>query len=347
MKLKIQLFLVLLFVTFQGYSQISIGQTRIGGTKDFKEGVLERFKKTETIFMLSSIYDKEEYEKILKDSWDVTPFRVVNYDDFDITDYISGQYSFAQLSGIIRIVTKPSGRKHQTFYTYIDFKMFDDAKLKKGLKKLLSRNLKPHKERQLLNRTLQSSTINIGRVIVYPKDEFIHTVIAKNLNTIGKSLNTEDVLFNYKPGFLKNYFQKVSNLLKNEEIYSIYTSDFLPELKNVANSKLYIPSYISIQYDGWRRIDSKENVEVIEEIFNAYDYAYEILPDEDLSNKIMNNEEFYYLRYVRMNAERFLQVVNSKTGEVIYRQYLIGMAYNLKSKHIRDLNNKIIEAERG
>jgi hypothetical protein len=45
-----------------------------------------------------------------------------------------------------------------------------------------------------------------------------------------------------------------------------------------------------------------------------------------------------------MNAERFLQIVNSKTGEIIYRNYMTGISYNLKSKHISDLNSKIIKS---
>ena len=65
-----------------------------------------------------------------------------------------------------------------------------------------------------------------------------------------------------------------------------------------------------------------------------------------MNNKILNNEELYYLRYVRMNAERFLQVVNSKTGEIIYRNYITGMSYNIKSKDIKELNDKIKKASK-
>lgn len=77
-----------------------------------------------------------------------------------------------------------------------------------------------------------------------------------------------------------------------------------------------------------------------------YNYKYEVISDEELNNKILNNEELYYLRYVRMNAERFLQVVNSKTGEIIYRNYITGMSYNIKSKDIKELNDKIKKASK-
>jgi hypothetical protein len=47
-----------------------------------------------------------------------------------------------------------------------------------------------------------------------------------------------------------------------------------------------------------------------------------------------------------MNAEGFLQVVNSKTGEIIYRNYITGISYKLKLKHIKDLDRKILKASK-
>ncbi|MFL0124072.1 hypothetical protein V2590_05235, partial [Tenacibaculum maritimum] len=99
--------------------------------------------------------------------------------------------------------------------------------------------------------------------------------------------------------------------------------------------------YMTIKYSGWMGQDSEEDDENIKDIFRKYDYGYEIISDEEISNKILNNEEFYYLRYVRMNTERFLQVVNSKTGEIIYRDYIMGLSYRIKSKHIKKLSRKI------
>jgi hypothetical protein len=175
---------------------------------------------------------------------------------------------------------------------------------------------------------------------------FIKINASKKTNKIFNALYTGDVFFNYKLGFLKNYFQKINDLIKNEEVYWMYEDDYLPELKKLSNHKLYIPSYMTIKYNGWKRQDSEKNDKNVEDIFKKYDYQYEIISDEDLNNKILNNQELYYLRYVRMNAERFLQVVNSKTGEIIYRNYITGLSYKIKSKHIKDLNKKIIKASK-
>jgi hypothetical protein len=47
-----------------------------------------------------------------------------------------------------------------------------------------------------------------------------------------------------------------------------------------------------------------------------------------------------------MNAEGFLQVVNSKTGEIIYRNYITGICYKLKLKQIKYLDRKILKASK-
>jgi hypothetical protein len=100
MKLKI---LLLLFITLKSYSQVSVGPKHTGKSKKFKKGVLAKFKNTETIFLLSNVYDKNEYEKILKDSWNVTSYKIVDFEGFDIENYLSNKYSIAQLDVLKKI----------------------------------------------------------------------------------------------------------------------------------------------------------------------------------------------------------------------------------------------------
>jgi len=337
--MKLKFIFILFIITSQAFSQISVGPKHIGKPGKFKKGVLEKFKNTETIFLLSKVYDKAEYEKILKDSWDVTPYKIVSAEKFDIEDYLSDKYSIAQLGGFKRIKQMKSGGTSTSLFTYIDFKIYDSDKIYEKLNKL-----SPKKRAKKKSDIIDDYSLNIARFYIYPKDDFIRTSLSLDMDRIVYSLFMEDVFFNYKPGLLKNYFQKVNNLIKKEEVYWMYKDDYLPELKKLKKNKLFIPSYMVIKYNGWTGQDSEENEEGVQKVFKKYDYEYEIIPDDDLSDKIMNNEEFYYLRYVRMNAERFLQVVNSKTGEIIYRNYITGFSYSIKSKHIKDLNSKIIKA---
>ncbi|MFK5982185.1 MAG: hypothetical protein QM499_04650 [Flavobacteriaceae bacterium] len=339
--MKLKLILLLFFITSQTFSQISVGPKHIGKPGKFKKGVLERFKNTETIFLLSKIYDKAEYEKILKDSWDVTPYKIVDLETFDIENYLSDKYSIAQLAGFKRIKQMKNGGTSTSLHTYIDFKIYDSDKIFEKLNKL-----SPKKRTKKKSDIIDDYSLNIARFYIYPKDEFIQTAVYQDMNKIFYSFYMDDVFFNYKSGLLKNYFQKINNLIESEEVYWMYGNDYLPELKKLKKNKLYIPSYMTVTYSGWTGKDSEEGEENIQDILKKYEYQYEVIPDEDLSTKIMNNEEFYYLRYVRMNAERFIQVVNSKTGEIVYRNYIAGFSYKIKSKHIKDLNSKIIKASK-
>lgn len=339
-KMKLKLLLVLFLVSFQCYSQVSVGPRHIGRSQNFKKGVLEKFKNTETVFLLSSVYDKEVYEQILKDSWDVTPYRIVDLEDFEIADFLSDKYSFAQLSGFERVYhTKHGG--YSSLFTYVDFQMFDQEKIKKKLSKMSDKK-KVRKFDELLN----ENSYAIARFYIFPKDDFLNKAVPYKENETELSLYKDDVFFNYKPGLLKNYFQKINNLIKAEEVYWLYKNDHLPELQNLASSKLYIPAYMLIKYNPFTIKDKDIEEESTHSLLEKYDFDYEIVEDDVLSDRIMKNEEFYYMRYVRMNAERFIQVVNSKTGEIVYRDYVTGLGYNLKPKQINNLNKSIVQASR-
>lgn len=342
--MKLITILLFLCFSFQSYSQISVGPKHIGKSSKFKKGVLERFKNTETIFVLSDVFEKEEYEEVLKSSWTVTPYRIVEFKDFELKKYLSDKYSIAQLGGFKRIKEMKYGGTSTSLFTYVDFNIYDSESIFEDLKKLSSKKIsskkKVRKEREIINKY----ELNIARFYIFPKDDFIHTSLSVDMNHIVNSLFTDDVFFNYKLGLLKNYFQKTDDLLKNNEIYWMYEDDYKPELKKLASQKLYIPSYMSIKYNGWKGVDSEEDDENIEDVFKKYNFEYQIISDDDLSNRILKNEEFYYIRYVRMNAERFLQVINAKTGDIIYRDYITGLSYKIKSKHISELNSKIKKA---
>ncbi|NJX15000.1 hypothetical protein [Tamlana crocina] len=353
--MKLKILLLFLLISIQNHSQIFVGTRHIGKSSKFeKGGALERFKNTETIFVLSNIYEKEVYEQIIDNSWNITPYKVVKFEDFNLEDYLNDKYSIAEISGTVVVKDMKYGGTTSKLFTYVDFKLYDSKSIFEEKNKLSSEKWTKRKEKILA----QNFSIIAG-FYLYQKDDFIHIAEPSNkafdafttkigildtpeyMNSVIGAMYSKNVFLNYKPGFLKNYLQKINNLLLKGELYWMDENDFLPELKKLASHKLYVPSYMTIKYNGWTRGDKEKNDKNIEDIFAKYDYKYEIISDEELNNKIMKNEELYYLRYVRMNTERFLQVVNAKTGDIVYRNYISGLSYNIKSKHIKELNDKI------
>ncbi len=258
--MKTQSLLILLFFCCQGFSQVSVDPRHVAKPKKFEKGTFEKFKNTETIFVLSNIYDKATYEKILKASWTVTPFRIVNIKDFNIEDYLNDNYSIAQLSAHKRIIKSEGSYSTAQLYTYIDFKLYNNEVIFEKINKL-SPVEKAKKKEKIIN----NHEIRVARFNLFRKDDFINSKY-QNMETIIASMYSKDFFFNYKPGFLKNYFQKVNNLIEKEEQYWMFEDDYLLELKELSRNKLYIPSYTAIKHNGWTAPYRETDYEKIKEL---------------------------------------------------------------------------------
>lgn len=324
--------LICLLISINSISQISVGPTHYGKSKEFKDGELEKFKSTTTLFVLPNSIEKNKYEEILKDSWTITPYEIVDLDNFKIENYLTGEYSIAKLETILRL----SRSGYFSFYNFIDFQIFDEKEILESFNKYSGKKWEK-KKRSVIN----DNSSDIARFYIYPKDDLLETIIKDDLDEVPGSMYNNDNFFNYSLGYLKNYIQMVNNLLINGETYWLYGDDFDPNINVLKDKKLYLPSYMSVKYRGLAWKDGDPDEENVEEIFNEYEFDYEIIENEELNRKILNQEDIYYLRYVRVNTERFLQIVNAKSGDVIYRNYIHGNSYNLKSKDIDKLSKTI------
>ncbi|MDG4715670.1 MULTISPECIES: hypothetical protein [Winogradskyella] len=333
-------FALLFFIN--SFSQVSIGPRHVGKSKKFPKERLGKFKNTETIFVLSDIIDTETYEKLLSDSWDITSYQLVKREDFNLLNYLDGNYSFANLEGYHKQKQMKSGAIVDYIYIYINFFMLDNEGLKKDIKKLDPESKKYERK---LNKAISSNRENIARVDLFPKDTFLPTALSSDTSVIMDSIYSRDVFYNYKSGFLKNYFQKVNDQLKTGEEYWMYDNDYLPELKNLSKQTLYIPNYHLIKYNPWK-MTAKEDKDDFKDTFDSYDYKFEFQDEDEIDRRILAGEEFYYLRFVRVNSQKFIHIVNSKTGEIVYRNYVAGMlsSYNLKKRHVKDINSHIKKA---
>ena len=336
---KTVLIKLLLLLTIAVNAQISVSSSHFGSTKKIEKEDLERFKKTETIFLLSNVIDKAVYEDILKKNWTVTPYKIININEFDIRNYIDDKYSFVNISGTIMENYSSSGyfKSGATkIFTYVDIFMFDNEKKAKELAKVERKSEKKQKEYHLF----EKHKIAIARFYLAPNGTFIYDLFMgkKTVDELATSIYTDNCFYNYSPGFLKNYFQKINNVIAANEGYWMYGTDFDSEVRKLATQTLYIPDYFKLECQPM----SRDKVDGPIKLLKDYKYKYEFLKDVDLDNKIQNGEEFYYIRYVRMNAEKFIQIVNSKTGNIVYREYITGvMSLGLDNGDIKNINKAI------
>ena len=319
--------LLLLYLTssFICFSQISVSEKHYRKTKLIDEEIITQFKKTVTLFVLPDIIAKETYETILKQYWTVTPYKLIDRSDFNFNKFSEQKYSFVYLNTSIKTIDKARAI-NVYIYADLDIFMFKNKPFEDTSKKAFKKN-----------------KINLARVSLFPRNDALKKIAnaRKKERTLKELMYSKNVFYDYNAGFFQNYIQKINNHLKENKTYYLYGSDFLPEIKKLAKNKLYIPDYLGLQFNGMRETNTGKNKTTIKKLFNNYSFEYEIINSVDLSNKIINKEVTYYVKYTRINTQRFLHIINALTGEIIYRKYIAGMAYNLSSKHISKLNNII------
>ncbi len=367
MKFKIILY-IFLFSFFISVGQISVSSSTAGSLDKFKPEVFKNFKATTTVFILSNVYKKEEYEKLLKTCWTVTPFKIVSVDDFDYRNYLSKEYSFAHLisssheEGMIRFTNRikfymidldkvnkkieSTKEKYQKFIDLINYNLIEIASIELFANTEMCQKIDSKYGMMKSIDYSKPSTFIQEYEYFYSKKVFDEKELKFNFRKEMIDLIYEDPSFkNYTLGVLKNYFQKLNGLLVNEQFCGLKETDYKSnELKNLKIKTLYIPDYNNFYYIPARYHieDVMRTDKQMEELFKDYKYKYEFIKDNDLDSKIQNNDEIYYLRYVKVNNRKYFHIVNSKTGEVIYKDFGAGLStYNINGKDFKNLSEAI------
>lgn len=336
-KLLLPLLVVLFCLPVQ--AQVSVSSKHHGAVSKIKKTVMADFKGSTTVFVLSDVLDKDVYEEVLAQSWKVTPYKVMTRDEFSMLDHLDKNYSFAMLEGYTSTYTSGSGMSNFYLHAYVNVFMNDVEKIRKKLAKIDPEKI------EKINDLFSDNKFEIARIELFPKDEFAMIAMSNSTSKTVGLMYGGDVFNNYGPGYLKNYFQVVSNTLEANETLWMYEDDSTDDLKRLQSETLYVPNYIKTKFNPWKGVDNES--EDPDELFSKYDFKYEFIDDEALNEKIMNGEPIIYLRYARINAQKFLAVVDAKTGAIYYQEYTSGMAfsYNLKSKNVAALNRKVKKAK--
>jgi hypothetical protein len=218
--------------------------------------------------------------------------------------------------------------------------MYDFESINKKVSKLGPKRLE-----KKIDEVFYENKKGIARFYLFADSGFVFTALNKPMDEISHSLFNEKIFHNYTPGMLMNYFQKMNRLIKEETVYWMYEENgYTKEIIELPSQILYIPDYLGLKTNAFTAEENEEDQEEVQDLYGTYDYEYKFIDPEELDKKILDGDQLYYLRYVRLNAEKFIEIVNSKTGEVVYRNYITGLSYNIKSKHLKELNKTIEKA---
>lgn len=341
------LFIICLLVSSFVFSQISVSKRHAGGLKKHSVEDFEKFKSATTVFVLPDCIETQDYIKILNDVWNINDFILMTTQEFDESNFSDKNYLFFRLyGGTITTYGRISSGVYA--FTYINLDFIDIDKYKKNILKVKKPESKKGKKK--IKKIWKESISTVARVNLYSSREFVN--IALDREGAKQSLNECGFAYNYNLGFLKNYIQKINNLISNNESYWMYKNDYSEELSVLSNKTLYIPDYLKIRYKTSSKIRglgvvkeiyAVEDEEFLKDLMSNYNYNYNIVSEEQMDDLILSNQEIYYLTYVKSQGEKFMQIVNSKTGDIIYRNYIANAASskNLKIRHLKDINKKI------
>lgn len=147
-------------------------------------------------------------------------------------------------------------------------------------------------------------------------------------------------LFLWGPGLLKNYIQKVGMFVKSkkaaEEDIKSSAVDNAADLSKLTSATLYVPDYCLMDYSMTSNTYKKELKEE-EKIFGKYTLPYELISAEELNKKILDSEEeFFYLVYTSDMPRKYINIISSKTGKIIYSEFY-ALSYDFNKGDMKDL----------
>lgn len=336
--MKNYVFLFFLICTCTAFSQVEVGAKRYGKNEPIKAEVLEKFKNATTLFVLPDRIDLETYDRLLKEIWTVNPYKIVTIDDFEIEEMYNENYAFFSIDYHKKNRKDKAGNSVTAFHSYFDLSIYDGDEIATRIAKFDDR-VKAKK----MPIILKGNRTTLAKFYLYPEEEFIGTTLKANRRSIIESLYASDVFYNFSEGLLKNYVQQVNNILLKGYNYILEQKDHKSQIAELANKTLYIPEYVTLKTNVLKVKVSPMKDKEIKNLFQFYHHSYETISDAALSEAIVKGKELFYLRYVRVDDEKFIQIVNSKTGSIIYRDYVAGFTYNLKPKFFEYLSLTIDE----
>jgi hypothetical protein len=314
--------LIFSIATMHAYGQIGVSNTE----------QIEKIKKGTTYIVMNNPASPRvnEYIKVFKNALTISNIEFIQYSE--IEKYLSPGNSFFTMNGYKvsvehREVSTVTGRSRPGlnysdahFYLELwtpDSKFFTETKKQKAFG--------------------EKNKIQVARIELYTDYE---TLVNPDL-LFNSEYDGSGHIRNWGPGMLKNYIQSLMTLLERGDKKSIFAKIHNEkELAKLKTSTLYIPDYVLVKFNMFTGDESKQHKE--KDLFEDYQLRYYVLSTKKLNENILNDQKgFYYLAYVKSSTDKYVSIINSLTGEMIYSEYT-PVKYNLKSGDLKDLYKVIM-----
>ena len=311
------------------YAQVSFYRETSTFKRNLKENELQNVRTLTTLFVLPECYSRATYDSILKKSWKVTPYKIVTASELDYEMLISGQYTLAMLTGNIYFLSESLRIQIEFNFLMLEGNL---EKIKKGY---AAEKDASGKRVFALNNMVSYARI---RLQMKPEKtaEYTQTYCPTGCNKktwekeaeILALVVREKAMNNFTEGHLLNYFKQISDLIATSTSYHEINQRLTPDGKKTLKANiLYLPDYVR-KKGNWKNSNFELlNDAQMKQIFAHYKGKYEIITEEEIGKKIVNGDDFYYMRFCYSNTgtgTRYFDIVNSVTCIPIFRHEVKG-----------------------
>jgi len=314
---KIYLFFYLLFL-FLSSANCQISISDIGNIEEIKNGVTY-------IAMKDPLSEKAKaFVEVYKTNWNFSKIEFIKYSE--IEKYLAPNNSFLTIGGyetersftdLTTGMPSKLGINYSNTHLYLEFWYCNEKYFKKEKSK-----------RELKNKYKNQ----IARIELFT--DFSTLSNPKQIYSVDYDGNGH--IYNWSPGILKNYLQFLCKFLDKKEERKLFDEIIDKEkIGLLQDQKLYVPSYTLTKFNKFTGDESKKHDEA--DIYGDYKFKYELISTEKLNEKIQtSSESFYYLIYIKSSTDKYVSIIDSKSGDMIYSVYK-PVEYNIKSKDIKKL----------
>lgn len=325
------------------FAQIQVGDKAglegpTGTAKLLKPADLDLFKASTLLF---TIQDKDavniaSFKSEIAKTWNITKFDVISIADID--QYLNKPgYSFASFAGIsydLLATTGSSSRggtlRGQSVYEYAYEIWMPNAK-----------KANRYSERLVISRILL-----IASVETYEKTDRMEGTYEKIKfdRGIPVGMYKTAVFRNWGAGLLKGYLKVINDALLNNK--SMDYTDSPVENENTVNAlksdTLYIPDYVKHlrQTEG----DSKKSADEEDDKSDDQDYKFVVkyVSVDELNSMITTTPKpIFYLTFYLGSSGKFINVFESGSGKMIYRDHIKNLSFNFKKADLKKISKQI------
>ncbi len=282
--------------------------------------------KTYILMQDPSSLEAQPFIEVFKRYWTFSSFEIISYED--VSTKIKPGVFFFGIDWLSKTVTNyrvdPGGYRRPSLtydftHFFLSISTYSDKFFNKEEKK------RDYSDRSFITRTELYTDFFL---LEYPDS-------LRNLSYDG-----DQHIYNWSPGILKNYIQQLMRDLEKGEKRSLYTAIYdQEEISKLKEQTLYVPDYILTKFSKMSGKEDKKHEE--SEIFKDYPHQYKLVSSEKLNEMILQEAEpFYYLLYLKSSTDKYLTVINSQTGKIVYSFYY-PISYNIEPADLKDLAREI------